>query len=110
ALKPWPARCTAPVVVGVAVTVQRRRHGVVEFPERARRAHLGAVIELGKQRELGERLRLQRGEEMARIDLAVDAAIERAACGAQVDRRGNGGGAARDRTRLLAALAEPFEK
>src|SRR5207247_771005 len=107
--KPRPAGGAAPVVVGVAVAVQRRGHGVVEFPERARRAYLGAVVEPGKHLELGERLRLQRGEEMARIDLAVDAAIERAARGAQVDRRGNGGRAAHDRARRVAALAEPFE-
>ena len=47
---------------------------------------------------------------MARVDLAVDAAIERAARGAQVDRRGNGGRAAHDRARRVAALAQPFEK
>src|SRR3970040_1956913 len=97
-------------MVRVAEAVQRRGYAAVELTEAARRPYLGRVVDAGKQLQLGERFRLQRGQEVARVDQAVQPAVERVAGGAQVDRRRHRSGASHDGQRFGAALAKPLQK
>jgi hypothetical protein len=62
-------------VVDVAKAVQRRGHQVVELAERARGAHGCGIVKARKRFELGQRFRLQRGEEVPRVEQAVEAAV-----------------------------------
>src|SRR4029078_13493868 len=91
ALEPGHAGGPRPVVVRIAEAVQRRGHYVVEFVERARRAQARGVVEPGEARQLGERLGPERGEEVPGVDQALQALVERAPGGADVERRRNGG-------------------
>src|SRR5262249_18541942 len=78
ALEELAAGGARPVVVGVAKAVQRCGDQVIELVESARGADARGVEQAGEAIELGERLGLEGGEEVARIDEAVQASVERA--------------------------------
>src|SRR5688572_14158386 len=95
-------------MIDVAEAVQWRGHRIVELSEAARRAHLARVIQSGKALELGERFRLQRAKEVARIKEPVESAIERVPRRRQIDRRRDRRGASQ--ASLRAAFAKPLEE
>ena len=76
ARQPRLAAGTRPVIVGVAVTVQRRSDQVVEGTQRGRGQKMFAIVELRKLRELLQRLAFHGAQEVARVD-EVEAGVER---------------------------------
>ncbi len=107
--QPRLRRRARPVVVGAREAVQRRRDDVVEVPHRAHARDARRVERAGKALCHGERLRLERRQEVPRVD-AVEALADRDAGGHEVERHGHGG--RRDeRARALAAGApDPVEE
>ena len=67
-----------PVIVGVAETVQRRRHYIIEVAQRARVAHDVRIIKGRKAFQLLQAFFLQRLQEMAAVQ-SVDARAEQVA-------------------------------
>jgi hypothetical protein len=97
-----------PVVVGVAVAVQRRGDDVVEAVQVGRCEQGGAVEQAGKALQLGQGLGLERFQEHARVQ-AVEAARQRRAAGRQVERGGDGHGGIDDLGAMLL-LAQPAQQ
>ncbi len=88
--EPGLRRRARPVVVGAREAVQRRGDDVVEVPHRAHARDARRVERAGKASCHGERLRLQRRQEVPRVD-AVQALADRDAGGHEVERHGHGG-------------------
>src|SRR3990172_1796713 len=98
-----------PVVRGVAKTVERGGHDIVELAQRARARDPLAIEEPRETRELGGALALQGREEVARVD-QVESAPKGVTRRREIERGGHRGRRAHDRARRATALAQPFEQ